>query len=355
LRGTLKRVFYDSLGRTGLHALFRPLLGGRGAILLFHRILADPPISAYGPSARLAMPPDAFRAIVAYLRRAGRDIVSLDEALRRLRAPDTGRPFACLTFDDGYRDNYEILAPLCRELEVPVTIYVTTGLIDKRVAMWWYGLERIVEKTDRLEFAESMTVPDLPTRTPREKEDAYEHLDAWLRLAPAEDRERVLAHLQSAYETDFAALSVGQAMTWEMLKALCENEFVEIGAHTVSHPALSALSDDEARSEMEDSRATLQQQLGRPVRHFAYPFGGAAEAGEREFRIARELGFATATTTRPGTLQAGHRDQPHSLPRLAASAVNTLTMLKADLSGAPAAMRAWSQRGTAHPSPVAAD
>jgi len=341
MRTKLKRLVYDSLGRTGAHALLRPLLGGRGAIVLFHRILADEPLSDYGPSARLAMSPEGFRAIVAYLRSAGRDIVSLDEAMRRLRGVAAGRPFVCLTFDDGYRDNYETLYPICRELEVPITVYVTTGLIEQRAPMWWYGLEAIVEKTDRLAFPKEAAIPDLPTRTPGEKEAAYERMDAWIRQADASLRALVMGHLQRAYATDFAALSDGQAMTWEMVRELGESELVEIGAHTVSHSALSALDADAARAEIADGRTILEERLGRPVRHFAYPFGGAADAGEREFAICRELGFETATTTRPGTLKARHRDQPHSLPRLAASGVNTLAMLKADLSGAPAALRGF--------------
>jgi len=75
--------------------------------------------------------------------------------------------------------------------------------------------------------------------------------------------------------------------------------------------------DDRAvRAEMEMSRAVLEAALGRRPDHLAYPVGDATSAGPREFRIAAELGFKTAVTTRPGVLFKAHRDHLMALPRI---------------------------------------
>lgn len=320
----------------------RPVLGGKGTILMFHRVLAEPQPTGYGPSTDLAVSREAFRGTVEYLRNSGHDIVSLDEALRRLRDKHARR-FACLTFDDGYLDNYEVVYPLCRELEVPFTIYVTTGMIDGEVKLWWYGLEQIIEDNATLHLPDDFETKELPTRTPSEKAAAYDRIDTWMCRTTEQGRTQMIAHLEQAYDFDFAGLSDGQAMTWAMVKELAENDIAEIAGHTVSHPALSKLPEAEARREIEQGREILQSRTGRPVRHFAYPFGGVAEAGEREFKICRELGFVTATTTRAGNLLAKHGDHPHSLPRIAVIASDTITTLKADLSGAPGMMRVVSR------------
>ena len=64
------------------------------------------------------------------------------------------------------------------------------------------------------------------------------------------------------------------------------------------------------------SRAVLEAALGKRPEHLAYPVGDPTSAGPREFRIAAELGFKTAVTTRPGVLFKAHRDHLTALPRI---------------------------------------
>ena len=67
---------------------------------------------------------------------------------------------------------------------------------------------------------------------------------------------------------------------------------------------------------MEMSRAVIEAALGKRPQHLSYPVGDPTSAGPREFRIAAELGFKTAVTTRPGVLFPEHRDHLTALPRI---------------------------------------
>ena len=51
--------------------------------------------------------------------------------------------WVCITFDDGYKDNYTIAYPILKRLNVPFTVYVTTGFVDNRLPMWWYPGESL--------------------------------------------------------------------------------------------------------------------------------------------------------------------------------------------------------------------
>ena len=62
------------------------------------------------------------------------------------------------------------------------------------------------------------------------------------------------------------------------------------------------------RSELENSRAVIEAALGVRPQHLAYPVGDRTSAGPREFKIAAELGFKTAVTTRPGVIFPGHAE-----------------------------------------------
>lgn len=85
-----------------------------------------------------------------------------------------------------------------------------------------------------------------------------------------------------------------EMMGVDHLLALGADPLCTIGVHTCSHPHLSDLSEEEQRHEIEGCKADLEQLLGRPIRHLAYPYG---YYNSETLQIVRQLGFATAVTT----------------------------------------------------------
>lgn len=79
-------------------------------------------------------------------------------------------------------------------------------------------------------------------------------------------------------------------------------EGIGIGSHTLTHPRLPSLDADTARREIAESKARLEDLLGAPVVHFAYPYGAF---GERERLLATEAGYELACATRAGFNRAG--------------------------------------------------
>jgi peptidoglycan/xylan/chitin deacetylase (PgdA/CDA1 family) len=93
---------------------------------------------------------------------------------------------------------------------------------------------------------------------------------------------------------------------------------------------------------MQRSKRRIEEALGAPVRHFAYPVGDPTSAGPREFAMAREAGFASAVTTRPGMIFPAHRDYPAALPRVSVNGNwQDIGYLEVLLSGAPFAL--WNR------------
>ena len=102
------------------------------------------------------------------------------------------------------------------------------------------------------------------------------------------------------------------------------------------HPREAALA------EIAGSRTRIEAELGRPVRHLSYPVGDPTSAGPREFALARDLGFATAVTTRPGHLFAEHAAHLHALPRVSVNGCHqSAAALGGLLSGVP--LLAWNR------------
>jgi peptidoglycan/xylan/chitin deacetylase (PgdA/CDA1 family) len=118
------------------------------------------------------------------------------------------------------------------------------------------------------------------------------------------------------YRVDMARFCAELCMTWDEIRELARDPLVTIGAHTVNHVMLKKVSDDEARSELKMGASVIEAALGTRPRHLAYPVGDPTSAGPREFRLAEEVGFETATTTRPGVLFPEHRECLTALPRI---------------------------------------
>jgi hypothetical protein len=152
----------------------------------------------------------------------------------------------------------------------------------------------------------------------QEKRELFDEIYGYLRGMKTEDElRRVVRDLAAGHRVDMAAFCRDLCMDWQEIIDLAADPLVTIGAHTVNHVMLKKLTDDAAvRAEMDMSRAVLEAALGKRPQHLAYPVGDPTSAGPREFRIAAELGFKTAVTTRPGVLFKAHREYLTALPRI---------------------------------------
>ena len=126
--------------RRKLYNFTHPVLGH---ILMLHRVVEQ---RSDNPSQReLEVTPDFLEQTIMDYRQKGYTFIKIDELpiFNFQFSIFNFSRFVCLTFDDGYQDNYDIAYPILRRLEVPFTVYVTTGFIDNCLPMWWYPGERL--------------------------------------------------------------------------------------------------------------------------------------------------------------------------------------------------------------------
>lgn len=157
-----------------LHNLTHPLLG---RILMLHRVVEQ---CSEGENRELEITPEFLRRTIETYRQQGHRFVSIDEACDIISKGRTNHPFVCLTFDDGYQDNYDIAYPILKQMEVPFAIYVTTGFIDNRIPIRWYPNEKQGINTESLKTmdadplctigAHTVSHPKLDTLSPEEQQ-----------------------------------------------------------------------------------------------------------------------------------------------------------------------------------------
>jgi peptidoglycan/xylan/chitin deacetylase (PgdA/CDA1 family) len=299
-KGAAAAAVHYSGGRKLLSALQRRSAGGRRVLVLsYHRVVGDLASAGANSLPTLKIAQKTFRRQLEQLLET-HDIVTIDEALAVLAGKRRAlRDVAVITFDDGYRDVFDWAFPAMRELHVTGVSYVPSSFVGTRKLL---GHDRLWPVLQRLSARK--IDPSSLRLSPRQ--------ERWLRTAtagsatPGKALERLIAvHATPAlYElADVLEDRLGMAsakvpdgqlvMTWEMLRALAAAGW-EIGAHTADHTVLTNQPLNEARREIAECKAVLEQGVGRPVRHFAYCNGYYSEGIARALR---EQGFVSAVTT----------------------------------------------------------
>jgi peptidoglycan/xylan/chitin deacetylase (PgdA/CDA1 family) len=332
---SLGRAALSALHYSGADGLIAPLTRGAGVIFTLHHV-RPAQSGAFEPNRVLNVTPDFLESVVGLVVRRGFDVLSLDQLHSRLTEGDLDRPFACFTFDDGYRDTYEHAYPIFRRHNLPFAIYVATDFADGRGDLWWLALERLVSAATAIEVRMDGAFRHIACGTPAEKQSAFQRIYGWLRRIPEKDARQTVAELCRVHDVDVASLCSDLVMGWDEIRELASDPLVTIGAHTRRHYALAGLSIAEAQLEIEESVQRIEAEIGRPCRHFSFPYGDEASAGPREFELLRELGMWTAVTTRKSLIHARHSAVLTGLPRVSLNGeFQRARYVKVMLTGAP--------------------
>ena len=311
------RGIFELLWASQVTHLIRHFSRARGLIFTLHRVLPDPPAD-FSPNAILQVTPQFLDFAICRVRELGLDIVSMDEALERIRSDSPpASKFVVFSFDDAYRDNLHHALPVLRKHDCPFTLYVPTALVDGVGEVWWQALEDVIAAQDAIAISDDtgeLVYHD--TRSIAGKQAAYDLLYWRMRKMPEADRVTFIREFARGYGLDMDAHCRDLIMDWKELGTFVDEDLCTIGAHTVHHFELAKLEPNHARQEMDQSRQVINSQYGITPEHLSYPIGATVSAGPREYDMARELGFSSAVTTLPGAIYHHHADSLTSLPRI---------------------------------------
>lgn len=289
----LKQTVLNLMRVTGAFAPFRLANRAKVLILTYHRFSehAEP----YKTSAQ------AFAAHLEYLTQHYR-ILPLSEIADCLATGRTLPPStAAITIDDGYRDFYEVAFPLLLKYRVPATLFVATDFVDQKSWLW----------TDKMRFLTARTpasevIAMLKGRTQRfaltdhlSRLRAADKINTSLKTLPNDQKEETIKRIAATLDVLVPPIPPHEfgAINWAQAREM-DAEGIEIGSHTVTHPIMPNVTDDEALLyELTASKARLEEMLGRQVPLFCYPNG---RSDARVQRATASAGYRCAVTNLPG-------------------------------------------------------
>jgi peptidoglycan/xylan/chitin deacetylase (PgdA/CDA1 family) len=246
------------------------------------------------------------------------------EEMSRAREPSTladvsvpsRRPRVVVTLDDGYRDNLTNALPIAESKGVPITVFVTSGILGNHNGLWWDRLGTLLRARPPHVREIDLPISGRNVRLPLGSSGIRADLDSVRRhLLPLRvtEIERALDAVSEQWQVGSASPADAGTLNPEDLLQLAASDTVTIGAHTVDHVRLRDRPAREQQDTIAGSKRELEQSIGRAVSHFAYPFGRRDDFDERSVDAVRSAGFDTACTTLPGTARVSA--DPYRLPR----------------------------------------
>jgi peptidoglycan/xylan/chitin deacetylase (PgdA/CDA1 family) len=244
---------------------------------------------------------EGIRRQFTYLCRHFR-VVPLLQLADRLSSGRAFDPYSvALTIDDGRRNCYEFLFPLLKEFKLPATFFVVGGFIGGDDWIW----------TDKVAWLSKQ--PNATEELARERlARTFVQLN---RMRPVERNDWIIStaeHMEVCVPK--GPPPAFMPCSWSELREMADSGLVEIGSHTVTHPILSSISDEESWDELVRSRAQIEDEIGRSVRCFCFPNGMPVDYRESQVRQVSEAGYACAVVAESGTV--GRGADRYRLPRI---------------------------------------
>jgi peptidoglycan/xylan/chitin deacetylase (PgdA/CDA1 family) len=303
-----------------LRSKFNAYMGNKGLVLMYHRI-HTPNIDPW----QLSVSPENFEQQLQVLKRFYR-VMPVDQFLEQRKANTLKKNSICLTFDDGYADNYQLARPLLLEYNCPATFFISSAAIDTNRLFWWDELAILILRRSKLPVNLTLNFPgevfhctiDQQVITDTEwmqinnwrypqlpdSQRCKFYLALWQRLQPLplSEIQIVLQQLRVWAEYLPSADPANYPMSSLQLASLFDSPLFSPGIHTASHPALGRQSLEMQKAEIQQCATYLKQFANGMPLPIAYPYGSY---NDDTLSIVRNMGIKAGFTTSPSVVNAG--------------------------------------------------
>jgi len=256
---------------------------------------------------------ESFEKQMRYIRNRY-NIITVDDLVDSVKnGNDFDRPSIIISFDDGYRDNYDLAFKILEKNNIPAVIFLTTGLIESLNAPWIESIAYALQNTEK----ESVILPDLFGNSPidistnKKKRDLWQMLFEKLHYLEHEQKIALVADTLNRIGANQSYYRV--MLSWGEIQIMSKKR-VSFGSHTVTHPNLNKMQIQNAMNEIEESKKTIEKELNQAVSIFAIPNGKTEDFNEVLREYCKKIGFEGVVTTNFGYVTS--KSDPYNLPRV---------------------------------------
>jgi peptidoglycan/xylan/chitin deacetylase (PgdA/CDA1 family) len=276
-------------------------------VITLHRVLPDLEYDSAQLRPGMVVRASTFQRFLEYITTHCECVLPGDAAFESGSAPAHRRPRLAITFDDGWKDNFETAFPISRKHGISFTIFICPEMITHRGGFWTATIGSLWATAER---AEKLDL--IHTLCGSQAGGSADSLIESLKHINPSDRETLIVRLQAAlrpYTTPADTAIAEQLLTWSDVKEMSAAG-ISFGSHTNTHAILTDIPGRDAVQELTDSKSAIEAEL-KTCFSFAYPNG---DWSPQIRDLVAQSGYQAAFINSPGIWQAhGNR---FSIPRI---------------------------------------
>lgn len=329
----IKEIIGASLGRV----LFKSLLREKTVVFGLHRVVKEQDYNDCTFQKSTLITENSFITFLQWLKKEF-EIVPLSWLINNEKQKhlNSEKPQAVITFDDGWRDNYDLAFPILKQEEIPATIFLSVNYIGSHLGFWWHGIGTLFTDKKLSATCKQQILQHLHRNLEKKDVDfdVFSQVDRFIELLKKEYPNRAEQITHEVYEICGRKRSPN-GLTWEQCETMSEYG-IEFGSHTLSHPMLSSLSDDKLSFELTHSKSLLLEKKVNYIDAVCYPFGGydnrTLSLAKKYYSIGLTTGFGVVSGELSGRMdlprinvsEKVNSDRLHAQYRLLKAVVNSI-------------------------------
>lgn len=306
MRKAIKKFIFVFSYCSGLNWLRGKFLGDKVFCVGYHSIFSEKNKKDFLQNIYpdISISENDFEEQLLFLKNNGHSFIHVSDlknpATQKLRKP------TIIFFDDGFKDVLVNALPILKKYDIPATIFISTGLIDRMSFVWTSGFRYFLTK-------KGIEPEEIEVRI-RE-----------LKKLSAEDRGKKLNEIYSKDGFVLNTANFNVYLDWKDVLELSKNGF-EIGSHGKTHKKFTEMDDQVLLAELAGSKKLIEEKIGKKVYSVSYPHGRFNKNIETAVKNA---GYDFAISTHKGVNDFGEiKSNPFELKKIAAEPRETLMDFK---------------------------
>lgn len=294
-----------------LHVLFAIRFRKNVLFLTYHRVLTPEQLRCSNSSAGMVVTTAAFAKHLSFISRFMNPI-TLDEFEESVYQDFPLPPRSCvITFDDGWKDNYDNALPLLTQFGLPATIFISTYFISNCDTFWQEKFRATLRALRDLksigEFADTQLASLIP---PDLSDEAVQKFIDLRKQFSQKDNDNLIKSIRSRLPRAALSKTYDDMLEWNDVLEM-RKKGISFGSHGCTHTPLVLLTDDDCTTELYNSRIELQVKSGQQIRAIAYPNG---DFDNRVLGLSKKAGYRLGFTTIEGRYSSDM--DPIAIPRI---------------------------------------
>lgn len=253
MRKFAKIIFIYFCYYTGLNFFYSLFCGNKIFVLIYHSVTSknDNTELISDLHSDLSIDVKKFEEQIKYLKKQGHTFLKMSD-LDSLEHKKIYKP-TIVYFDDGFKNNLINALPILQHNNIPATIFITTGFVDRTHFLWTLKHRYFLQKKNWPKNKIKLETARLKGLLPEERSEELKKI-----------------YLENNFVFNLKDFEV--FLNWDDVVFLSKNN-IEIGSHSVSHKNLTKCNNEDLNFEISQSKDIIEKKIGKTIHSFSYPHG----------------------------------------------------------------------------------